>query len=67
MPHTFYYCVKMVHVVKWWMKNTDVTYSDIKILYFMPTATCPSLKKKKGFGLYLKEFELERKTTLVEE
>ena len=43
----------MVHVVKWWMKNTDVTYSDIKILYFMPMATCPSLKKKKKDLAYI--------------
>ena len=53
-------------VVKWWMKNANVIYGDIKILYFMSATTCPSLEKK-GFSLYLKECELERKTTLVEE
>ena len=32
----FWYCVKIVHAMNWWMEKVDVANSNIKILTLVP-------------------------------
>ena len=58
----FYLCVKMVFVVKWWIKNVDVPYSFIKIIknVDMEYQLKKKKRKKKTIGSFFFFFLLSK-------